>query len=912
MIKSVKKGQKLSAAILTVLLIMQQSFCVQVMASQISGVQGTQNPNGPGQIFDIEPTAKNGDIGFRKYKNFDLSEQDIANLIFKYGQDNVEKFVNLVSNQVNIQGILNTMRDGNFYNGHAVFISPNGVVVGASGVLNVGSLSVLTPTQESFDKLKGDIDNQPNLIQNYESALVPGNGAVKIEGKVIARDLVDIKAADVNVTPNGTVFSGVNDVTALNSRNQAELLFNNLVNTSNMTDGNTFESDKGSISIKSYGADGGSKIEGELKNFGKGDIKISNSGSKGVDVTKNISNKNGRTVIENTGNGGIKISGIINSKGIDINNSSSDVLIGDNSDKNNYLTSSADVNINIQNGNLLNNSGSVKTLIKTTDNGNLNISVQNGKIGEEVGPCDGGICTGIGDGERDLTKSVNTSIDGKINAKSTGSNSVINMASLDKDMHIDKIESDGRVILLADTADLSQKGTVAYDVLNYSSDNTQPNVKGKGISIISSGNIGSVDKKLTFVQTAGDFNDTAWNADKTNYTPDAQYGVEMLAIKDINVKGLDNADGTKSDTNVCAMISKEGSINAEFSGDTYIREINADKNINLTTLGNKMYIENLGTTPTYSQDYYGPNGNVSPDRVKISALDLGTSWPDNPADSTVVIKNGSIGGDGNLRPSADQDLTVAADNVYVDGKHFHMGNDRNGGPSFVEDDASTNRLTNPSQDKEVSIRVKAVRPNDVEAAGHNRNERNYYYGGSSQGGNSDYDVDGNPLPDEQKGGENDDDNIVVPSTGSVPTANNDNTMSSDDVYRDLWKQRLAEDNVDSIDKRQYMRFSVENNRHPVSLAQNAQIDSLIDISRGGVAVHHNHTLKVGDVVPVKINYGNLAINTDVKVVTASDRRAGAEFINLDQATANKLLYMNVMLEEAETAMLNKQNLSYNK
>ena len=46
------------------------------------------------------------------------------------------------------------MRDGNFYNGHAIFISPNGMVVGASGVLNVGTLSVVTPAQDKYDGLK--------------------------------------------------------------------------------------------------------------------------------------------------------------------------------------------------------------------------------------------------------------------------------------------------------------------------------------------------------------------------------------------------------------------------------------------------------------------------------------------------------------------------------------------------------------------------------------------------------------------------------------------------------------------------------------------------------------------------------------------------------------------------------------
>ena len=128
--------------------------------------------------------------------------------------------------------------------------------------------------------------------------------------------------------------------------------------------------------------------------------------------------------------------------------------------------------------------------------------------------------------------------------------------------------------------------------------------------------------------------------------------------------------------------------------------------------------------------------------------------------------------------------------------------------------------------------------------------------------------------------------------------------------KETYKQRVVEYNVNSIDKRHYMRFPAQDNRNPVQLAENTQIDSLIDISRGGIAVTHHNDLKVGDIVPVNISYGDLNINADVKVVSATDRRAGAEFTNLDQMTANKLLYMNLLLEE-QTAMRNQANdLSY--
>ena len=102
-----------------------------------------------------------------------------------------------------------------------------------------------------------------------------------------------------------------------------------------------------------------------------------------------------------------------------------------------------------------------------------------------------------------------------------------------------------------------------------------------------------------------------------------------------------------------------------------------------------------------------------------------------------------------------------------------------------------------------------------------------------------------------------------------------------------------------------MRFNVADSKLPVSLERSNQFDGLIDVSRGGIAVKHDNTLKVGDVVPVHLTYGDLDINANVKVVTATTSRAGAMFVNLDQATANKLLYLNILLEDTTNISFNK-------
>ena len=129
---------------MTGVFMLQQTMALTVVASDITGVTGH---NG---VYNIDPLSKSGSTGFRQYTNFNLSAGDVANLNFA----DINTFVNLVDNQVVVNGILNSVRNGNFYNGKAIFVSPNGMVVGASGVINVGALGVYSPDTYSYNALK--------------------------------------------------------------------------------------------------------------------------------------------------------------------------------------------------------------------------------------------------------------------------------------------------------------------------------------------------------------------------------------------------------------------------------------------------------------------------------------------------------------------------------------------------------------------------------------------------------------------------------------------------------------------------------------------------------------------------------------------------------------------------------------
>ncbi len=1062
---TMKRQRRVIASLLTTFFLMQQSMVIPAMATEIGGSNlpgGWLTPGADG-AYNIDPTSVNGSTGFRQYDKFNLSAGDIANLIFKYGNKNIDTFVNLVQDQININGIVNSMRDNAFYNGKAVFISPNGMVVGASGVLNVGSLSVMTPNQNDFDKLR----NQPNIanLNNIENSY--GTGTVKIDGKVFAQDGVDIKAASVAVGQNAGIMTGVNNMAALNSETQANVLFNQLVNTNNITSGSNLVNENGRIVIKAYGNENaGVNIAGNLKNFGSGEVSIDNTGVDGVKIASagKVSG-NGTVTITNTGAAGIDVDGTVKGRGVELNSLNSNIVIGDNSNDD-YVTSYGDLNINLENGDLL-SSGAYKTHLVTENGGNLNINVQNGSIGNGNvgGACEGDACVGVGPDARDLTKSINTRVSGKIDAQAT---SDINLASIDTDMRVGQIKStDGRVILLADS---KIKGQTPYSIVNANGNQDQVNVSGKGVSLIASGGIGEADNRLVIEQTDAE-----------------NYGVDMLAYKgDINVKTLGNA------TNVCTIISKEGNVDIHFTGNVNIQEVTAAKKIKLVTEGKTLTIENLGTVPNTPVDYYGPNENIAPEQVELKALDINPETRIDPerAQSVVTVINGRVQGDAD--PNTEE-ITIVADDIFIDGKHF-INDDENkvivDGKEYVQFTVVDDDTTNPVQgtdDNEVTIGTRPVRPEDVLEIDHEEDERNYYYedelpldtdsdSDTDADSDTDTDTDSDTDTDADSDTDTDADSDTDTDTDTDTDADSDtdtdadsdtdtdadsdtdtdadsdtdtdtdtdtdadsdtdtdadtdtdtdadsdtdtdadsdtdtdadsdtdtdadsdtdtdadsdtdtdadsdtdtdadsdtdtdadsdtdtdadsdtdtdadsdtdtdadsdtdtdadsdtdtdtdtdmdmdsdtdtdtdtdtdNDMDSDtdtdddpsydrDSGKETYIQRkVLDENIPSIDKRQYMRFDVAGNRNPVELQQNSQIDSLLDISRGGIAVKHHNQLKVGDIVPVQISYGDLDINADVKIVTATDVRAGAEFVNIDRATANKLLYMNILLEEA--------------
>ena len=336
--RSRKNQRRIIAALLTGVFVMQPT-ALTVLASEIVSGGLTFMPTG--NTYNISPESIDNKVGFREYSKFNLTEGDIANLIYS---GNMETFVNMMHNDsFTINGVVNTMKDSNFYNGKAVFISPKGVVVGASGVLNIGSLGIYQPDPANNEFYNNLRSNKTAVnFNSFETAAKAGAGqftgtggntdVIKIDGKIMAADEVAIIGPNINITNGAGIMAGIkeSELSTYIGEEKALELFNELVNT-NLAVGNKFESTgNGQIIITSAGNgiagnnNTGTVINGTVRNFAKGEnagTKITNliGAQNGINIgsTGRVVNTNGDVLIHNQ-EGNLTIAGDLTNYGTNL------------------------------------------------------------------------------------------------------------------------------------------------------------------------------------------------------------------------------------------------------------------------------------------------------------------------------------------------------------------------------------------------------------------------------------------------------------------------------------------------------------------------------------------------------------------------------------------------------------------
>lgn len=162
-------------------------------------------------VYNIAVQKKlSNTVGVNKFTHFELDNGHIANMKF----DKLQTLANLVDNRISINGTVNALRDGKI-GGNLYFLSPNGIAVGSSGVINAGAFTGMAVSQSYFDKLSKIESGSEFMTQlapkNIEYNNDPDNG-IDIQGVINAPGGIHLYATKIDVGKDAILRTDVEDV----------------------------------------------------------------------------------------------------------------------------------------------------------------------------------------------------------------------------------------------------------------------------------------------------------------------------------------------------------------------------------------------------------------------------------------------------------------------------------------------------------------------------------------------------------------------------------------------------------------------------------------------------------------------------------------------------------------------------
>lgn len=211
-------SQKIISAVTAAGFIMQP---IVGFAQSINKINNNGSIEVKGNVTHIWADKVVSNAAVNVFKDFQLDANNIANMYFNTkgasGAD-AANLVNFVNSRIDINGTVNAVKD-NKIGGNLFFLSKDGMAVGKSGVINTGSLYVMTPTPdfmeavqtvgteapaEDANKYLGYITNitDPTKANAWEIIPVNTSGTITVLGKVNATNEVQMRAAKIGVGKN--------------------------------------------------------------------------------------------------------------------------------------------------------------------------------------------------------------------------------------------------------------------------------------------------------------------------------------------------------------------------------------------------------------------------------------------------------------------------------------------------------------------------------------------------------------------------------------------------------------------------------------------------------------------------------------------------------------------------------------
>lgn len=194
---------KILSSVLAAGFVVLPFFCGEAFAAgSIVRVDSDKNLMQSGRA-DIYAESVHGDVGLNRFQEFKVGNQELANLYFRQEKDStaLNTLVNTVASRIDINGTVNAIRD-NKVGGNLYFLSKDGMVVGANGVVNAGSLTVLAAENKFKD---AEAASEALKKQDWE---LSSKGTIDVSGTLNTATGIDLRAAYINVAKgNGSSFA---------------------------------------------------------------------------------------------------------------------------------------------------------------------------------------------------------------------------------------------------------------------------------------------------------------------------------------------------------------------------------------------------------------------------------------------------------------------------------------------------------------------------------------------------------------------------------------------------------------------------------------------------------------------------------------------------------------------------------
>lgn len=214
-------GKEASSLIIPVeLLVMEASLLTLPLTAVAEALDYaiTVDPNWTGTTItssqnnlhhDISTTHINGSVAANKFTKFQIGEKHLVDM---HLPTNTNHLVNFVDNKISVNGTVNALK-GSKVGGNLYFVSPQGMIVGKTGVINAGSLTAVITTDDAYKKYSELSDKKLPLglgqkeeealatLQKMQQGEVPLNpaGVITVNGSINTGNRITLAASQIHL-----------------------------------------------------------------------------------------------------------------------------------------------------------------------------------------------------------------------------------------------------------------------------------------------------------------------------------------------------------------------------------------------------------------------------------------------------------------------------------------------------------------------------------------------------------------------------------------------------------------------------------------------------------------------------------------------------------------------------------------